>query len=680
MPAMNGSITSGVARGLAVLAAALSVAAAALAFRYRLDATGVALAVLVVGCLSIALVGSAAASAAPRNPVGWLLLACGVSIPLAVGSYIYSHAVIDHHANLPGASWAAWLDSWPWTPALVVIPTAGLLLLPDGHASSPGWRRLLAVAWVVLAAQLLNGLFAPHLLDYPHRHNPTALPGTAGSIADGLGATIVAVPIITTLAAWSVQQRMRRAKSDAERSALRIVAPAGWLIAASWWSCGVVLAITGNSNDALVPELSGLAVLAVAAWIATRRYGLFDARQVVNRALVYTGLSAIVLGVYLAAAAIVDVVASDSVGAAVAAVAAVLCAVPLRGALQRAADRLVYGLRGDPYAALEQLGHRLTIASEPQAVLPDVAASIRHALRLPFVRIELSHSVVESRSGEEDGESRGDASGAESFRLVFAGEQVGTLLIGHRDSESEFNASERRLLSAVAGQLAAAAHAVSLIDDLRTSRERLVSATEEERRRIRRDLHDGIGPGLAGVVLGLHRARRQLETDPRAAAQQIEELSKQTQEAIGDVRRLVYDLRPPALDELGLVEALAEQARRFGPITVTGPYPFPALPAAAEVAAYRIAVEAMTNVVRHAGAIAVPATVQISIDGCLQLEIRDGGTGLPAGYRAGVGILSMRERAAELGGVCTVEPASPHGTVVRARIPLATQVIPLATP
>jgi two-component system NarL family sensor kinase len=144
----------------------------------------------------------------------------------------------------------------------------------------------------------------------------------------------------------------------------------------------------------------------------------------------------------------------------------------------------------------------------------------------------------------------------------------------------------------------------------------------------------------------------------------------QTQEAIAEIRRLVYDLRPPALDELGLVGALAEQASRFGPITVTGPNPLPALPAAAEVAAYRIAVEAMTNIVRHAGA--ASAAVRISVDGCLQLEISDSGAGLPEGYRAGVGIISMRERAAELGGHCTIEHASPHGTVVRASIPLVT--------
>ncbi len=659
MAAMTGSIPTGLARGLAVAAVVLNVAAAAVAIRYRLDATGVGIALLVIGCISIALVGSAAASAEPRNPVGWLLLICGVSIPLAVGSYIYSHAAFDHHSRLTGASGAAWLDGWPWTPALVVVPTVGMLLFPNGHASSRRWRWLLVVAWVVLGAQVLNELFAPHLLDYPHRHNPTALPGVAGTIADALGATIVAVPVIATLAAWSVHQRFRRADSDTERAALRIVMPAGWLIAASWWSCGAVILLTGNSDDATIPELSGVAVLAVTAWVATRRYGLFDTRQVINRGLVYTALSIIVLGVYLAAAALVDLIAVNAVGAAVAAIVAVLCAVPLRGGLQRTADRLVYGMRGDPYAALEQLGHRLAGAVEPGAVLPDVVASIRHALRLPYVRLELAHAVVESGSA---------VGGGEPFRLFFAGEQVGTLLVGHRDREPDFTPSERRLLAALAGQLAPAAHAVSLIDDLRSSRERLVSAAEEERRRIRRDLHDSVGPGLAGVVLGLHRARRQLETEPQSAAQQIDDLSVQTQEAIGEIRRLVYDLRPPALDELGLVAALAEQASRFGPITVTGPNPLPALPAAAEVAAYRIAVEAMTNVVRHAAA--ASADVRISVDGCLKVEIRDSGAGLPDGYRAGVGIVSMRERAAELGGVCTIEDASPHGTIVRASIPL----------
>jgi signal transduction histidine kinase len=209
---------------------------------------------------------------------------------------------------------------------------------------------------------------------------------------------------------------------------------------------------------------------------------------------------------------------------------------------------------------------------------------------------------------------------------------------------------------------------VSLTTDLLRSRERLVAATEEERRRLRRDLHDGLGPALAGVVLGLQLAKGRLDHDPDSVRERLDVLTAQTQQAVAEVRRLVYGLRPPALDELGLVGALDEQARTLGPITVHGPDTPLALPAAVEVAAYRIAVEAMTNVVRHAHA--RDCTVRVRIDGALHLEIADDGVGLPEGYRAGVGITSMRERAAELGGSCTIEPRTPHGTLVRVCVPL----------
>jgi signal transduction histidine kinase len=216
--------------------------------------------------------------------------------------------------------------------------------------------------------------------------------------------------------------------------------------------------------------------------------------------------------------------------------------------------------------------------------------------------------------------------------------------------------------------VAAAGHAVSLTQDLLRSRERLVAATEEERRRLRRDLHDGLGPALAGVVLGLQRARRHVDVDPANAREQLDELTVQTQQAIAEVRRLVYDLRPPALDELGLVGALTEQARALGPFTVLGPDRPLQLPAAVEVAAYRIAVEAMTNTARHAAA--TQASVRVGLDGALCLEISDNGIGLPVAYRAGVGIRSMRERAAELGGHVSIEPGTTAGTVIRATIPL----------
>jgi signal transduction histidine kinase len=215
--------------------------------------------------------------------------------------------------------------------------------------------------------------------------------------------------------------------------------------------------------------------------------------------------------------------------------------------------------------------------------------------------------------------------------------------------------------------VASAAHAVSLAGDLARSRERLVAATEEERRRLRRDLHDGLGPALAGVVLGLQRARARLVTEPAAAQAQLDELTRQVQEAVADVRRLVYGLRPPAVDELGLVGAIREQAQAMGSVEVHGAVDGD-LPAAVEVAAYRIALEAMTNALRHGGG--SWCRVGLELNGALHVVVEDDGAGLPEQFRAGVGIASMRERAAELGGSWTIARRDPAGTTVRAVLPV----------
>jgi two-component system NarL family sensor kinase len=652
------TLTRAAAVAAIVAALVLAVAATALAVSYRRDALGLGLAGLAVLFVSVPAVGGAVARSDPANAVGWILLACGVGLPLAVAGYLYSHAAVAG-ADLPAAGWAAWLDGWPWTPALTLVPMVGLVLFPTGRVPSRQWRPLLWAGWAVIGAQLVNELFAPHLLDYPHLDNPTALPGAAGTVADALGASIVLVPPLASLAAYSVHRRWRQARTDgAPTAALALVTPAAWLIAASWWGCGVAVLTTGDSNDALAMEVLGLVALAVTAWVAIRRYGLFDARYVLGRALVYAVLSGCVLGLYLAVAAILGAVTSAA-DRPVAVLVAVLAALPLRDVLQRAANRLVYGDRDDPYAALVRLGQRLEDAAVAGDVLPGVARTVREALRLPYVSIRIGETSVDAGPAGPD---------THAFPLVFAGETIGVLLAGRRDVNQPFTAAEQRLLTGIARQVAAAGHAVSLTRDLRRSRERLINATEEERRRIRRDLHDGLGPGLAGVVLGLQRARRQIGHDPAAAQAQLDALTAQTQAAIAEVRRLVYDLRPPALDELGLVDALREQARMLGEVTVDAPGGLPTLPAAVEVAAYRIAVEAITNVNRHAAA--TSATVRISVDAGLHVEITDDGCGLPEAYRAGVGIASMRERAAELGGRCTIGPADPHGTVVRAILPL----------
>ena len=217
-----------------------------------------------------------------------------------------------------------------------------------------------------------------------------------------------------------------------------------------------------------------------------------------------------------------------------------------------------------------------------------------------------------------------------------------------------------------------AAHAVRLTADLQRSRERLVTTREEERRRLRRDLHDGLGPRLAAQTLKIGSARFLYPRDPAAADALLSELEADMESAISDIRRLVYDLRPPALDELGLVAAIHEAATQYTTnglrVNIDAPESLPPLPAAVEVAAYRITQEALTNVVRHAEA--RNCKVRLSLGGGLELEIIDDGVGLPEDRRTGVGLTSMRERTAELGGTCVVEPFAAGGTRVLARLPL----------
>src|SRR5262249_30976412 len=197
-------------------------------------------------------------------------------------------------------------------------------------------------------------------------------------------------------------------------------------------------------------------------------------------------------------------------------------------------------------------------------------------------------------------------------------------------------------------------HAVRLTADLRRSRERLVAALEEERRRLRRDLHDGLGPQLASQTLTLTAARQLLRQDPDQAEALLAAAIQHAQAAVNDIRRVVYGVRPPALDDLGLAGALRAQAAEYGAsgvrFSVSVPESLPPLPAAVEVACYRIAQEALHNVVKHAQATRCALT--LSVNGALELEVADDGRGLPAQPRAGVGLGSIRHRAAQVGGQC----------------------------
>jgi signal transduction histidine kinase len=619
-------------------------------------------AVLLVGWTACALVivGASAVRAAPRNVVGWLLLVSGVCMPVGIAAFLYARAAFDGGHDLPIVSWAGWLDGWPWVPAQLAVALFAPLLFPDGHLPSIRWRPLVVVNLTVCATLMLSTLFDPHLLDWPNRTNPTGLPGATGELAHQVMLGIALVAPLTLAGAVGFELRARRQTDHTAMATMSQVRPAVWLLTASWWSCLLLAAAGAPTIYALPLESLGMVAVGVTCWIAIRRHGLFDARLVVRRAVVYGALTGCILVVYVLVAVALTGLGASHATAPAALVVAILVAVPLRDRLQTAANRLVFGLRDDPVASLLALGDQLERAAAIDDVLPAAARSIQQTLRLQQVTI-LDGDTVAAQAGAL---GEGDAM---HIPLLYAGERVGTLIACQVDSDAPLDAERRNLLAGIARPIAAALRTIALSRDLTAAHERLVSATEEERRRLQRDLHDGLGPALSSAVLGVSRAHALLASRPDAAAAQLEQLTGLLQQAVADVRRLVYDLRPAALDQLGLVGALDEHARSLGHFQVTGPDDLPPLAAATEVAAYRIALEAMTNAVRHARA--SHGEVTLSLDDGLRLEVRDDGAGLPHAYQAGVGITSMRERAAQLGGTCDVRTAPTGGTVVSAWLP-----------
>jgi signal transduction histidine kinase len=430
---------------------------------------------------------------------------------------------------------------------------------------------------------------------------------------------------------------------------------------------------------------AALLLIPVSISIAMLRHQLFDVDLVINRTLVYGTLTAMVVGFYVLVVgglgALLQLRTNLIISLLATGLAAVMFA-PLRDRLQRGVNRLMYGERDDPYAVLSRLGARLESTPAHDAVLPAVARTVKEALKLPYVAIQLRR--------EDDFETAAAAGnpGENLLRLplVYGGETVGRLVLGSRAGQEGFAGAEQRLLEDLAHQIGASAHAALMNDealrlsvDLQRSRERLVEAREEERRRLRRDLHDGLGPQLSSQALTIDAVRALMRRDPDAAEELLLELKADAQDAVTDIRRLVYGLRPPALDDLGLLGALRESAAQYSAkglrVSVEAPEKLPPLSAAVEVAAYRIAQEALTNVVRHAQASTCTVSLAIDEADTLRLDVSDDGRGIPnpqenSSVRAGIGLTSMRERASELGGSLVVEPLPEGGTLVCARLPL----------
>jgi len=458
------------------------------------------------------------------------------------------------------------------------------------------------------------------------------------------------------------------------------------------WSVGIggymiIRALGASLSDPLAGDLPVALPLSIAGHllmllppisiaVAVLRYRLWDINPIINRTLVYGALSAATMLFYIVVVGFFsNYFQHSSANFIISFLATGMIAVlfePLRRRLQRAVNRLMYGDRDDPATILTQLSQRFESVLAPDSALQTIVETIAQTLRLPYAAISIFSAEEEPRLISRFGVAPSEVI---HLPLTYQTERVGELILAPRAAGESFSAADMNLLAIIAGQAGIAVHNLRLTNDLQRSREKLVTAQEEERRRLRRDLHDGVGPTLASFSQRLDAAADLVNDNPQASVELLKELKGQVKSTVAEIRRLVYALRPPVLDEFGLVSAIREHTAQYtGPNGLSVSFevtePMPPLPAAVEVAAYRILLEAFTNVIHHAEATQCHIKIILD-DASLLLEVSDDGKGLSTKARSGIGTASMRERAAELGGKCTLENISSGGTRVRARLPVA---------
>ena len=542
-----------------------------------------------------------------------------------------------------------------------------LVLYPTGRLL-PGRCRPLGVAVLVAAYALPVMLcLAPDSVVIGDSVPGATSDLTALPIPDEVARTLLRVAQLLTfgsiVAGVGLLWVRHRHADAAERPQLRWLLWAGIMILLMVVA-GLVLALGGIVTTVLLNL--AVASLAVSVTIGLLRPGLGDVDALVAWTLTSAVVAGIVVAVDLAVLAAASAFLGDRLGEREVTIVVLVLAVvvygPLRGWIGGGVRRVLFGRRGDRYGAVSELAARLETSGSVEEQLPTLAGAVAATFKVPFVRVE----VVAPDGGLLSATHGRPTSEVQELDIAYRGEHVGRLVLPVVGVRSMLSRRDQGLLVDLVRQAAIAIRASLLAGEVQESRERLVLGREDDRRRIRRDLHDGLGPALGGVALRLQAADNAVETDPARARELVTLARTELREALDDVRRLVHDLRPPALDDLGLAAAVRQQAERVRPeVDVVFADELAGLPAGVEVAAYRIVSEALANVVKHAAA--DHAEVRLVLTGtALDVEVRDDGRGIGPDVTAGVGLHSLRERAEELGGHCEVTCPPEGGTVVRA--------------
>lgn len=604
--------------------------------------------------------------------VGWLLVRRGQ--PAGFSAYLAIVMMALGAASYPPSI----PDLYPGRPllqiiilGLTVLAMSGLFMLPlifPNGRFVPRWTVL--VALYIVASFIL-------LWDNP-------------GFLDSAAVDIVSTTLLVAILIGAPIYRYRRVSTPEQRRQTRVVM-LGFVIGMPAFFVGDAMMRNIDGSPIGIFFLFGFMILiqvgsnapflAVGAAILFHR--LFDIDVILSRTLTWLAMTVAVIGVYIGIVLGIGNLLGSERNLVLSLFATGLVAVvfqPVRGRVQRAIDRFIFGERDDPYAVLARIGHRIEDTLGATDLLPQIIRTTADALRLPYVAL-----FLDGGAGPELVAATGIASAATlRLPLTYQGQPLGALEVAQRSPADAFSAADRRLLEDLARQIGIAVHTVTLADELQRSREGIIAAREEDRRRLRRDLHDGLGAQLAALIMQTSAIRARARRDPAAVDSGLTELRDELKVAVDDVRRLVHGLRPPALDELGLVGAIRTRLDRLWiadddgdpglHVRLDAQEPLPVLPAAVEVATMHIVDEAITNVVRHASATELVVTIAHA-DRTLTVTIADDGTGFAMdGIRPGIGLQSMRERARELGGTWETRPgAAGRGTVIVVSLPGAVE-------
>ena len=645
-----------VTRTLPLLAAVVAVAGEAVAIAASPAGSArwneVAIAAVVV---TYAGIGALILRHRPGHPVGRIAAAIapvwGVGEALVATSY---RTLEQHpHAELAalGSITGSLLRALPWLVAVLWLP----LRFPDGARATTRLHRVAErTSAVTLAGFTLAMLFSPHLTDLrvDRIRNPIGAPGSLGNADNALAGINLLLGAAAIVLAVAVLVQGYRHGGPLTRQQTAVFALA---------FLPPIAALAASSFDAASPWVFALATipLPVAIGVAVLQRRLYDIPLVVNRSLTYGSLWLVIAALYGLVVGGVGAMLRQEHAAWIPWVAAGVVAVtfsPLREALQAAANRLTYGQWSQPSEVLAATARRLGDASDVPALLGELVEDVGAALDLPFVAITSPDGRVLAARGD-----RPDL--VDELPMTSYGVPVGVLSWARRPLRE----ADLGLLDDLARQLGTVVHAAGLLESVRSARERLVLAREEERRRLRRELHDGLGPALAGLTLQVDTVRNRVAD--QGADQDLLALRSGIQATVVDVRRIVEGLRPAALDDLGLAEAVRQLAAHTELPVAVEAADLPRLPAATEVAAYRIVQEALTNAGRHAHARRACVRLHL-VDGELVAEVADDGSGVVTPRPDGVGLGSMRSRAEEIGGSFELAATEGRGTKVTARLPL----------